>query len=325
MATLTQGLSSNYRYGSRPLYYNRKTAHFVKQLFFISDDGAYIKFYLTSNLLYTNIVEGINIIYFSDKDKNFVFKMRRDILYDYALIKSYSYNKTNNISVFYDVQIIRPYQIDKNGRILCELPIQGQKILKEINIKISNPYNKYHNKIKENEIVIITLRLPFSDEKLFPIYFDIKYYYNNLIVKIPEKKPKILKLDEEYKIFGEKEQNNSKRNNIILNINKCNLNKNYEMKTYYEDINNIIWKNDIIYKRNIIFHKNVFNNTNIKIEEIKTKNNSTDIKINSIFPNNYLSSDDIYMNYFPVKESLQSIFNDKKINNDYKIEYKDLK
>ena len=323
--TLTHQLNSESRHGSRVFYYNPKTAHFVKQVYFISYDGVYIKFYLTSNLLYTNIVEGINIFNFEDKEKNFAFKMRRDILYDYVLIKSYSYNKTNNISIFYDVQIIRPYQIDKNGRILCELPIQGINNQKEINIKISNPYNKYHNKIKEDEIIVITLLMPFKNKNFFPIYFDIKYYYNNLVVKIPKKEPKILKLDEEYQIFGEKEQNTSIKNNIILNINKCNINKNYSMYTYYENINNIIWKNNIIDERNIIFHNNVFNNTNIKIEELNGENNSDQIKINSIFPNNYLISDDIYMNYFLVNESLQSIFNDNKITNDYKINYKDLK
>ena len=325
IVTNTKALNSETRYGSKVLYYNRKTSHFVKQIYFISDEGVFIKFYLTSNLLYMNIVEGLNIINFADRDKNFAFKMRKDILYDYVLIQSYSYNKSNDISIFYDVKIIAPYQIDENGKILCELPIQGKINQKEINIKISNPYNKYYSKIKEDEIIVITLRMPFKYESLFPIFFDIKYYYNNLVVKIPKKEPKILKLDEEYKIFGEKEQNNSKKNNIILNINKCNMNKNYSMKTYYETINNIIWKNDIINKRNIIFHNNEFNNTNIKLEEIKPEKNFTNIKINSINPNNYLSSDDLYMNYFSVKESLQSIFNDKKITNDYKIIYKDQK
>ena len=318
--TVTNPLNRYNRNGHKTLYYDSKN---TSKLYFTSYYGAYIKFYLTSNSLYINIVEGLNKIEFENRNKFVAFKMRRDIVYDYVLINIYSYNKSQEISIFYDVQILSNDQIDSQGRVLCEVPIIGINNQKEINFKYSNPYNKYNNRIKDDEIMVLTFQMVVKTVLVFPIYFDIKYYYNNLVVQIPHKEPKILKLDEEYKISGIKEKNTSIINNIILNINKCNLNKNYSIQIYYESLNNIIATKEIIDKRNIIFHNNVFNTSNIKLEEIKTENNSNNIKINSIIPNNYLSTDDIYMNYFTIKESLEPIFNNKKITNDYRIKYKD--
>lgn len=314
---LTEALNKNHKSGSQTIYYNYKEFHIIPQLGFISYTGAIIKFYLTSNLLYNNIVEGLNIIDFSNK--NLAFKIRKDILYDYVLINIYSHNKENFLIINYDVQILSSDKIDDNGKVLCELPTQGEYNKKEINLKYSNPYNKYNTKIKEDELMYIVFRINNINKNDFPIYFNIKYYYNNLVIKIPNKVPKILKIAEEYKIFGGKEY--AAKNNLILNINKCNLNKNYAMQTYYENFNNKIWKDKITDKRNIILHQNIFNESNIKLEELNENNNisnSSELKINQINQNNYLVNNDIYMNYFSMKESLLYLQN---ITKDYSIKY----
>ena len=132
-------------------------------LYFSSFYGAYFKFYLTSNLLYLNVVEGMNIIEVENKDKFIAFKMRKDIIYDYVQINVYSYDKKKEISIFYDVQILSNYQIDNKGRILCEVPIIGINNQKEINFKFSNPYNKYNNKIKDDEIMALTFQIAFKN------------------------------------------------------------------------------------------------------------------------------------------------------------------
>ena len=277
---------------------------------------ALIKFYLTSNLLYDNLVEGINIINLSST--NLVFKMRRDILYDYVLIDIYSHDIKYNVTVLYDVYILSSKKITDNGKVLCESPISGEISKKEIKLKYSNPYNKYNNKIKENEHMYIAFYLTSKNKKeAFPLYINIKLYYNNSAIIIPYKEPKIIKIDEEYKIVPDNEYN--KKHNLILNINKCKLDNHYSFYTFYENLNNIIWKEDVIDKRNIFIHNNTYNNTKIKINEINEKGDSNFNKkqINSIKSTNYLINDDIYMNYFTINESLV----DFKITNDFNIKY----
>ena len=168
-----------------------------------------------------------------------------------------------------------------------------------------------------------------SSEIRYPIYFNITYIYNNLIVKIPKNEPKILNINDQYNIVGNKNYNIN--NILILNINKCNENKNYLINTYYENNNNLVWKDTIIDKRNIIIHNNIYNNTNIQLKELIDINNinntnctnSSEIKeTNTVIPINYLTNDDIYMNYFTVNPQF---INFQKITNDYTITYKDRK
>ena len=299
-----------------------KVVNIPKSQFFFEtySISSLIKFYLTSNLLYDNLVEGLNIINYN-ASKYYAFKMRRDILYDFVFIEIYSH-KSYNISINYDTLIFSSRKISGNGRVLCEAPIKGENDKKRINLKYSNPYNKYNNKIKENEHMYITFFINTRNKKRnFPIYFSIKYYYNNTVNKIPYKEPKILKSEEEYKIVADNDFN--KKNNLIININKCNLYKNYSFHTVYENINNIIWKHDITEKRNIILHNNIFNNSNIIFNEIIEKNNSNFHKkyINSIIPTNYLTNDDIYLNYFTINERLT----DFKITNDYSLKYENIR
>ena len=296
------------------LYYNFRNPEYKSFFHVSSDDGAFLKFYLTSNSLYTNIIEGLNIIDISSS--KFAFKMKKDILYDYVMINIYSHDRNNNISIFYDVKILSPDKID-NGKILCELPTSGEINKKEIILKYSNPYNKFNSKIKDDELMYIVFNVTNTKYVfIFPIYVNIKYYYNNSIINLPHNKPKILNKDNEYKIFGDKKYKN--KNNLILNINKCNLYKNYSIHTYYENTNNIIWKDYILQKRNIIFYNNLINYKNIQLKEIINNTNFSNLK--SFSHSNYLTNGDIYMNYFTINESL---FNNQTLTNDFYIKYKD--
>ena len=308
------------------LYFNSKSSSFP-QINFFSMSGSFIKIYLTSNLLYSNIVEGLNVIDISKK--NLAFKMRRDLLFDYVLINIYSHDKKHIINIYYDVKILSPDKIDEKGKVLCELPTTGETNTKELNLKYSNPYNKYKSKIKKEEFMFIVFKVNNVIKEDFPFIFDIKYYYNNTVVNIPYKEGKIIELNKEYKIYSEKEYTTNSY--MILNINKCNINKNYSIHTFYENLNNIVFQDNITEKRNLILHNNIYNNTNIKVEEIiyndindtNYTNDSTiyndDIKINTYFPpTNYLTNDDIHMNYFTVNESLLDL---NKITNDFTIKY----
>ena len=320
-----EALYHNKKNHSREIYYS-PNYKYLPEIRFHSMTGFFIKFYLTSNSLYYNIIEGLNVIDLSKK--NLAFKMRRDILYDYVLINIYSHDKEHyTVGLFYDVKIISPEKIDIKGRVLCELPTKGQIRSKEIKLKYSNPYNKYNSKIKDDELVVIVFNFPLKEVIGFPIIFEVKYFYNDSIVNIPYKEATIIELNKEYKIYSEKEY--ATNSYIIFNMNKCNLNKNYSINTFYESLNNIIWKNELIEKRSIILHNNIYNNSCIKLEEIIQNNtndsiiNNDKLKINSIFPpTNYLTNDDIYMNYFTINESL---LNFDKITNDFSIKYENNK
>lgn len=312
-------LNKNTRSSSNIIYYNYNKNEKTKISFISYENDVFIKVYLTSDLLYKNIIEGINKI--DILSRNLAFKMRKDILYDYLLIDIYSHNKSNKISVFYDAVILSPDKITQNGKVLCELPTTGQYNLKEINLRYSNPYHKYNNRIKDDELMYIIFYIMTSLDDAFPIYFNIKYIYNN-IIKIPQKEPKMININEEYKLLGN--ENYITNNYLILNINKCNQNKNYLIDIYYENKNNIILENNIIDKRNIIFHNNIYDNTSIQLKELIEKNNSNSsiIETNSIIPCDYLINDDIYMNYFTINNSL---LYSSKITKDFTIKYEDKK
>ena len=135
-------------------------------------------------------------------------------------------------------------------------------------------------------------------------------------------KPYTLLSQKEYQIFGD--SNNKENNKVLLNINKCNITKDYYIKTYYENYENDIAEEKISGSRNIILHDNLFNRTKFLLY---SNNSTTDMDLdnsnntkNSLLQASYYKNDDIYMNYFSINESL---FNSIKITQDYKISYKD--
>ena len=278
-------------------------------------DGQFIKTYLISNLFYQNIVDGLTKI--NSKTKAIAFKLRRDIIFDYFIFKAYSHNKNYKISFNYELKIVSPFDIYK-GKVL--LGINAIQIYRkeEIILQFSNPYNKYYSRIKEEDNVYL-LACFIAEEDKFPIYIDIRYYYNSEIINLTNSEPKILLTQKEYKIFSDRDFLN--KNTILININKCDSNKTYFLKSYYENDKNIIGEESIIEKRTLLNYDNLYDNvkfvisSNVKSNTTNNKENSYDVKQAS-----YYEKGDIYMNYFSLNESL---LNEIKINEDYTILYKD--
>ena len=284
---------------------------------FISNEGVYIKVYLISNQYFKNIIEGLTII--NSDTKAIAFKVRKDIIFDYFIVKIHSYNKTNIISCDYELKIVNYYVDIINGKVLVAINKVRNYMKNEIILKFSNPYNKFDKRFNDTDYVYLLANF-LNNNTFFPLYIDIKYYYNDKIITLKKFEPNILLLQKEYKIFGD--GNNIEKDKILININKCNLNKNYYLKTYYEYKENLIGEEIIKEKRNIFMQDNLFNNTKIFLYS----NDSTNIYNNNYNSDSnlkqasYYENGDIYMNYFSVSESL---FNSIKITKDYSIAYKD--
>ena len=301
-------------------YYRKKDIYYEKNVKDNKFDlqtygGVYIKTYLISNQYYENIVSGLTKI--NSETKAISFKVRKDIIFDYFVMKLYSHNH-KRFNCEYELKIVEPEYIE-NGKVM--LGIDGkQEYKKEIIVKFNNPYGKFNSRIKEEDYVYLLVSFNIKSEDFYPIYIDIRYFSNNKIINIEQSEPKILLIQKEYKIFGDK--NTIEKNKILLNINKCNLTKDYFIKNYYENNDNIIIEEKISKNRNIIFYDNLYNNTNLllysnDVTDIKSDNNN--IK-NPILQATYYENGDLYMNYFSVNESL---YDSIKITNDYKISSKD--
>ena len=279
--------------------------------------NGYLKIFLISNLYYKNIVEGLTEI--TSETKSISFKVRKDIIFDYFIINIYSNNREKLISCDYELKIVESNNIIEGYPYVSINPI---KILnkKEIIFKFSNPYDKFNSRIGENDYIYFLSSFKISNEDIFPLYIDIRYYYNKeSTLPIEQFFPKILLNEKEYKIYGY--QNYTDKNKLLINLNKCNSEKNYNLKSYYENSENIIAEEEVSRKRNILLHDNLFNNTKILLylnesENITNKNNSEPLKAS------YYEDGDIYMNYFPINETL---YNFIEINEDFNILYKDNK
>ena len=187
----------------------------------------------------------------------------------------------------------------------------------EIYIRFSNPYDKYNSRINQEDFIYLLVKFDNVKNNNNTIYIDIRYYYNNSIITLEHSKPKIILNGKEYKIFGDK--NINEKNKLLLNLYKCNE-INYYLRTYYENNENTIYEEKINNNENILLHDNLFNNTKFIIysnnsQNIPNKNNSKSLKLASYYENG-----DIYMNYFPLNESL---YKSIKFKNDYKIFYED--
>ena len=283
--------------------------------FYIQIPG-YLKIFLISNLYYKNIVEGLTEI--TPEAKNISFKLKKDIIFDYFIIKIYSHNKEKLVSVSYEFKIVESDNIVEGYPYVSINPI---KIFNktEIIMRFSNPYDKFNSQIKENDYIYFLASFNICDENSFPLYIDIRYYSKDSIFTIEQSMPKIILNEKEYKILGYK--NFTEKNKILINVNKCNLEKNYIIKSYYENDKNIIAEDEIYRRRNILFHDNLYNNTKF----ILCSNDSSNISNNknsNLLKASYYEDGDIYMNYFAINESL---YNSIKINENYKISYKDNK
>ena len=278
------------------------------------------KIFLISNQYYLNIVEGltkINLV-----NKAIAFKVRKDIIFDYFIFKAYSHNKSHQIPIHYELKIVEKKFIEKD-KVMQGINAFRNYYQREIYMRFSNPYNKFNSRVKEDDYVYLLVEFHIKDE-VYPIYVDIRYYYNDKIVSIEETKPKILLDQKEYKIYGNK--NNEIVENILLNINKCNYLKNYSIETYYENNNNLVFTEKIINERTILFHKNLYNNSKIILYANNSNETNNDFISNNGFNNilsekaSYYSNGDIYMNYFSFQKDLNDLL---QITKDYSITCED--
>ena len=279
----------------------------------------YLKVYLISNLYYKNIIEGVTKI--NSETKAIAFKLRRDIIFDYFIVKIYSHNKSNLISLDYELKIVDPTDIDNNNNVMLainKVPYYNQK---EIILKFSNPYNKFNSSIKEGNFLYFLASLIIREDNVYPIYIDIRYYYNDNIVIVENSLSQILLNEKEYRIFGDR--NYDYKNKTLINLNKCNLNKNYYIKSYYENDKNIIDEKYITEKRTILLKDNIYQNIKFKIYSNDSLNQSiynNNSNSNSILRASYYQNGDLYMNYFSLNEQL---YNSVQLTNDFTISYKD--
>lgn len=276
------------------------------------NNGVNLKIYLISNQYYKNIIEGFTKLI--QGERAIAFKIRNDIIFDYFIFKAHNNNSKNILSMNYELKIVENKFIEKDKVMLGINPFLNYRN-HEINMKFSNPYNKFNTRVKEGEFVYLLAEFLLVDY-LYPIYIDIRYYYDDKIISIDETKPKILMDKKEYKIYGN--NNSDSVDNILININKCNSFNNYIIKTFYENDNNLISEENIINQRTLLLHKNLFNNTKIIIYA-NGLNNNTNNSLNQ--QKSYYENGDLYMNYFSLKNNLDKLI---QITDNYSISHEDI-
>ena len=303
-------LEDNNKSHNETIYYtnNKKTIISIN-----SNDGVFIHYFLTSNRLFYNIIEGETIV---DKKemRNLIFKIRKDLLFDYITFEAESNIKIN---ANYEFNIINSEFIEDNNKIMVPSPDIKIPESNSIKLKISNPYNKFDSSIDDNiDDIYYYLLINFKNLDInFPIYVNIKYNYNEKILPISQKKSEIIMVGSEYEIYGKKNYFNE--TTILFNIIKCDCSNNYSLIHYYEDNNNILNVNKIIEKREIILEKNLYFNSKLRI--IKEKNNENKY-VKSFIPADYYNNGDLVLNYFIVNEKLYSEY---ILTKDFSINYKD--
>ena len=280
-----------------------------------NNNGINLKLFLISNQYYKNVIEGATKL--NQSEKAIAFKIRNDIIFDYFIFKAFTNSNSNIFSINYEIKIVEKKYIE-NDKVMQGINPFKYYGRREFTMKFSNPYNKFNSRIKEDEFVYLLVEF-LSKNDSYPIYIDIRYYYNDKIISINEVKPKILKYKKEYKIYGNK--NNDNIDNILININKCNKLNNYTMKTYFENDNNLIAEEDITNQRTILYHKNLFNNTKIIIHSNNENNNINEIDNKIYKQKSYYENGDIYMNYFSLKNKLNDLI---QITDNYSISYEDI-
>ena len=280
--------------------------------YFIStkNDDINLKIYLISNQYYKNVIEGVNII--KSNEKAIAFRVRKDVVFDYFIFKAYSNNIKYFIAMNYEIKIVESKYIEKD-KVMQGINTFKSYRKKEINMRFSNPYNKFNSRIKEGDYAYLLAEFIMKDNE-YPLYIDIRYINNDKVISIDETIPQIIMNKKEYKIYGNK--NNEKVGNILININKCNNLNNYTIKTYYENENNLVFVENITNQRTILFHENLYNDSKIIIYS----NNTENIDNKKLQQESYNINGDIYMNYFSFKNEFNSII----VNEDFSISYEDI-
>ena len=308
----TFNLNNNENKLNKMIYYGDESEISIN-----SEKGAFVHFYLTSNLFFYNIIEGQTIVD-QDEKKNLVLKIKNNLLFDSITLEAETESNSFKIQSYYEIKLLNKEVVQQNNKILAPSPGISIPKTNAIKLNFSNPYNKfdYPDDYDTNEndfyLFISFSKIDTND----PIYINIKYNYNEQIKSLSQIKSEIINLESEYEIYGNKDYINKSK--ILFNINKCNCSKNYSFINYYENNDTIITKNNITKNREIILVNNLYFNTKMKINSI-SNNERNDNNIN-YFPADYYVNGDIYLNYFLVDEK---IFDQLKITNNFEINYED--
>ena len=273
-----------------------------------------LNYYLTSNHLFHNIIEGKTKI---DKSiSNTALKIKKDIYFDFIKIKI---KCETNIKGYYELKLINNKDIeDESNAVMVGLPQVAMPFSSLVHLNISNPYNKFDQISSFDEkdnFYYLLFSFEIKDDN--PIYLDIEYIHNDQNITLHSIKSEIIIPQTEYEFFSYGGDYKTK-DKILFNINKCNNLANFTLVNYYENKENIISKVPIVEPHQTI----LIDNYHYKGKFIITKESGKEQELNEslIFPANYYHKGDILLNFFSIESSkLKEI----KFNNDFSISYEE--
>ena len=293
-------------------------AYYTKQDFgFSTNYNILIEYYYTSNNLYTNIVEGRTVL---ERNNLFFYtaaalKIRKDISFDYISFEAICEEEIDGL---YEIKLVNENDIEEESNILLiGLPKNLFPYSFSINLKISNPYDKYDQLDDiDNDDNNYYLLLQFNIFKK-PVYINIEYVKNEQIINLPISKSKNIVPQTEYEINLDKNDYRIK-DKLIFNINKCNNLANYTLFNYHENKNNIIKETKIENPHQTVILDNRYKKTKIMLhkesEEEEIKNDSI------IYPAAYYNKGDILLNYFLIESPN---YKELKFTSDFNINYEE--
>ena len=279
-----------------------------------SNKFMYINYYLASNHLFHNIIEGK--IKVDKNNPNLALKVKNDIYFDYIKIEAKSFE---NIVGKYELKLISSENIEKESNaVMVGLPQVRLPSSTFVLLNISNPYNKfdpisYIDKADYNFYLLFSFEIGHDNS----IYLDIEYIHNESSIRLTSIDSRIISPQTEYEYFFSN-VNYKKKDKVIFNINKCNNLTNYTLINYFENDKNIIKETLINESHQAILIDNFYFKG--KIILIKESEKVEELNNSLIYPANYYYKGDILLNYFLIQSSeLKGI----KFTSDYRISYDD--
>ena len=271
-----------------------------------------LEYYLTSNHLYTNIVEGRTTI-----QKNpfpyYALKIRKDFFFDYI---SFEANCKEGIYGLYELKLINIENIEEESNsLMVGLPSILFPNNFSVKLKFSNPYDKFDqiediNSLDNYFYLLLQFNILYE-----PVYINIEYIYNEQIVNLSPIKSEIILPQKEYEIISYNE-NYEIKDKVLFNINKCNNLVNYTFINYYENKKNIIKETQIKNPHQEILTDNIYYRAKI----LFNKESEEEINDSTIYPAAYYNKGDILLNYFLIESS---ILKELKFTSDFTITYEE--
>jgi hypothetical protein len=255
-----------------------------------------LEYYLTSNHLYTNIVEGRTTI-----QKNYLpyyaLKVRKDFLFDYI---SFEAKCKEGIHGLYELKLVNISNIEEeSNNLMVGLPSILFPNTFSVNLKFSNPYDKFDQNDDINQLdnyfyVLLQFNILYE-----PVYINIEYIYNEQIINLSPRKSEIILPQKEYEIYSYNDSYEVK-DKLLFNINKCNDLANYTLINYNENKNNIIKETQIKDSHQEILIDNIYYRSKL----LFNKESEEEINDSTIYPAAYYNKGDILLNYFLIESTL---------------------